>query len=96
MRLIGTGGLGHPIISRSKAAMGVGTLRIIDRDVIELSNLHRQTLFEESDVGKVKVETVANKLKKMGVGTLRIIDRDVIELSNLHRDAFEESDESKP
>ena len=62
--VIGTGGLGHPIISRL-AAMGVGTLRIIDRDVIELSNLHRQTLFEESDVGKVKVETVANKLKKM-------------------------------
>ena len=62
--VIGTGGLGHPIISRL-AAMGIGTLRIIDRDVIELSNLHRQTLFEESDVGKVKVETVANKLKKM-------------------------------
>ena len=62
--VIGTGGLGHPIISRL-TAMGIGTLRIIDRDVIELSNLHRQTLFEESDVGKVKVEAVANKLKKM-------------------------------
>ena len=40
--------------------MCVGTLRIVDRDVIELSNLHRQTMFNEYDVSKVKVE-VAEK-----------------------------------
>ena len=62
--VVGTGGLGHPIISRL-AAMGVGTLRIVDRDVIELSNLHRQTMFDEGDVGQVKVEVAANKLKKL-------------------------------
>ncbi len=62
--VVGTGGLGHPIITRL-AAMGVGTLRIVDRDVIELSNLHRQTLFDESDVGQVKVEVAAKKLKKL-------------------------------
>jgi adenylyltransferase/sulfurtransferase len=62
--VVGTGGLGHPIITRL-TAMGVGTLRIVDRDVIELSNLHRQTLFDESDVGQVKVETAAKKLKKL-------------------------------
>ena len=62
--VVGTGGLGNPIISRL-AAMGVGTLRIVDRDVIELSNLHRQTLFDESDVGQVKVEVAAKKLKKL-------------------------------
>ena len=62
--VVGTGGLGHPIISRL-SAMGVGTLRIVDRDVIELSNLHRQTMFDEDDVGKVKVEVAANKLKKL-------------------------------
>ena len=62
--VVGTGGLGNPIISRL-AAMGVGTLRIVDRDVIELSNLHRQTMFDESDVGQVKVEVAAKKLKKL-------------------------------
>jgi molybdopterin/thiamine biosynthesis adenylyltransferase/molybdopterin converting factor small subunit len=62
--VVGTGGLGHPIITRL-TAMGVGTLRIVDRDVIELSNLHRQTLFDEDDVGQVKVETAAKKLKKL-------------------------------
>ncbi len=62
--VVGTGGLGNPIISRL-VAMGVGTLRIVDRDVIELSNLHRQTMFDESDVGQVKVEVAAKKLKKL-------------------------------
>ena len=62
--VVGTGGLGNPITSRL-AAMGVGKLRIVDRDVIELSNLHRQTMFDEDDVGQVKVEAAAKKLKKL-------------------------------
>ncbi len=62
--VVGTGGLGHPIISRL-TAMGIGTLRIVDRDVIELSNLHRQIMFDEDDVGQVKVEVAAKKLKKL-------------------------------
>ena len=62
--VVGTGGLGHPIISRL-ATMGVGTLRIVDRDVVELSNLHRQMMFDEDDVGQVKVEAAAKKLRKL-------------------------------
>ena len=62
--VVGVGGLGNPIVTRL-AAMGIGKIRIVDRDVIELSNLHRQTMFNEDDVGKVKVETAAKKLRKL-------------------------------
>ncbi|MEX0765004.1 MAG: ThiF family adenylyltransferase, partial [Nitrosopumilaceae archaeon] len=62
--VVGIGGLGNPIATRL-VAMGIGKLRIVDRDVIELSNLHRQTMFDESDIGQVKVEAAAKKLKKM-------------------------------
>ena len=62
--VVGVGGLGNPITSRL-VAMGIGQLRIVDRDVIELSNLHRQTMYDESDVGKVKVEVASHKLQKL-------------------------------
>jgi len=62
--VVGVGGLGNPIVTRL-AAMGIGKIRIVDRDVIELSNLHRQTMFNEDDVGQVKVETAAKKLRKL-------------------------------
>ncbi|HIA97532.1 MAG TPA: 4-methyl-5(B-hydroxyethyl)-thiazole monophosphate biosynthesis protein [Candidatus Nitrosopelagicus sp.] len=62
--VVGVGGLGNPITARL-AAMGVGKIRIVDRDVIELSNLHRQTMFNEDDVGQVKVEIAAKKLRKL-------------------------------
>ena len=62
--VVGVGGLGNPITARL-AAMGVGKIRIVDRDVIELSTLHRQTMFNEDDVGQVKVETAEKKLRKL-------------------------------
>jgi len=62
--VVGVGGLGNPITTRL-VAMGVGTIRIVDRDVIELSNLHRQTLFDDSDVGEIKVEVAEKKLQKL-------------------------------
>lgn len=60
--VVGSGGLGNPICVRL-AAMGIGALRIIDRDTIELTNLHRQILFDQNDIGKVKVEVAARKLR---------------------------------
>ena len=62
--VVGVGGLGNPITTRL-VAMGVGKIRIVDRDVIELSNLHRQTLFDDSDVGEIKVEVASRKLQKL-------------------------------
>jgi len=67
--VVGVGGLGNPIVTRL-AAMGVGKIRIVDRDVIELSNLHRQTMFNEDDVGQVKVETAAKKLRKLNADVI--------------------------
>lgn len=61
--VVGAGGLGNPVALRL-VAMGLGTLRLVDRDVIESSNLHRQTLFDDGDVGQVKVEAAARKLAR--------------------------------
>ncbi|MGQ9759148.1 MAG: HesA/MoeB/ThiF family protein [Candidatus Methanomethylicaceae archaeon] len=57
----GIGGLGSPA-SFYLAAAGVGYLRLIDYDVVELSNLNRQILHWSSDIGRPKVESAAMKL----------------------------------
>ena len=62
--VVGVGGIGNPIVTQL-AAMGVGKLKIVDRDVVEISNLHRQHLYNETDIGKVKVEVAAERLKKI-------------------------------
>lgn len=53
--VVGMGGLGCPA-SFYLAASGVGALRLIDNDTVDLSNLARQILFKQSDIGKSKVE----------------------------------------
>ena len=53
--IIGMGGLGCPIAEFLTRA-GVGSLGIIDHDLINLSNIHRQTLYDEKDLGKFKVK----------------------------------------
>ncbi len=62
--VVGVGGIGNPIVTQL-AAMGVGKLKIVDRDIVEISNLHRQHLYNEADIGKVKVEVAAERLKKI-------------------------------
>ncbi len=60
--MIGTGGLGSPL-GLYLAAAGVGTLGIVDFDVVDESNLQRQVLFGVSDVGKPKIEAAAARLR---------------------------------
>jgi adenylyltransferase/sulfurtransferase len=59
--VIGAGGLGSPV-AFYLAAAGVGTVGIIDGDVVDLSNLHRQILHHTSDVNRLKVESARAKL----------------------------------
>jgi adenylyltransferase/sulfurtransferase len=56
--VVGAGGIGCAVIP-ALAGAGVGTLTIIDSDVVELSNLQRQPLFRERDVGYAKAEMAA-------------------------------------
>jgi molybdopterin-synthase adenylyltransferase len=60
--IIGAGGLGCPVAEFLSRA-GIGTIGIVDNDKISLSNLHRQSLYQSSDVGKSKVISIKNKIK---------------------------------
>ena len=59
--LIGAGGLGSPA-ALYLAAAGVGTLGLVDFDVVDISNLHRQLLHGHKDLGRPKVESAADRL----------------------------------
>lgn len=59
--VIGAGGLGCPIIQYLVAA-GVGHIGIADHDRVSLSNLHRQVLFGDDDIGQLKVEVIRKKM----------------------------------
>ena len=61
--VIGAGGLGCPL-ALSLCRAGVGALTLIDIDVVELSNLQRQSLFTEAHLGKSKAQVAASELKK--------------------------------
>ena len=66
--IIGAGGLGSPVAEFLSRA-GIGSIGIIDDDKVSLSNLHRQSLYNTSDVGNFKVVVAKKKIKKINPNT---------------------------
>ena len=67
--IIGAGGLGCPVAEFLVRA-GVGFLGIVDDDLVNLSNIHRQSLYDTTDLKKSKVKCAKNKLNKINQNTL--------------------------
>jgi adenylyltransferase/sulfurtransferase len=66
--IVGAGGLGSPVAEFLTRA-GVGKIGIIDNDKVSLSNLHRQSLYFTSDIGKYKVKIAKDRIKKINNNT---------------------------
>jgi len=84
--IAGLGGLGSPL-ALYLAAAGVGHLKLVDMDDVEISNLNRQVLHWDDDVGKAKVTSASQKVEKINPTThvegfnLTIDDTNVFELT---------------
>ena len=79
--VVGAGGLGCPVL-QYLAASGVGTLGIIDFDVVEIHNLHRQILFSAADIGKSKAPAAAEKLRLMNPHVNCLVFNERLQQSN--------------
>ncbi|QWX82497.1 ThiF family adenylyltransferase [Cellulophaga sp. HaHaR_3_176] len=69
--VVGAGGLGVPVLTYLNA-MGIGTLGVIDDDVVSITNLHRQVAYDESEIGKPKVSSFIKKLQLQNSETILI------------------------
>ena len=81
--LVGVGGLGSPA-ARVLARSGVRHLTVLDDDVVDVSNLHRQILYDDADVGHDKAERAAAKLRAEGATVAVVKGRLVPDLSLIH------------
>ncbi|OKO99479.1 HesA/MoeB/ThiF family protein [Xenorhabdus eapokensis] len=80
--IVGCGGLGCPI-SLYLSTAGVGKITLIDDDVISLSNLHRQILFGENDIGMLKVDVAKRQLLKLNSDIEIISINDRVNINNV-------------
>ena len=82
--VVGAGGLGCPAL-QYLAAAGVGTLGVMDFDVVEVSNLQRQILFTIADIGKPKATCAAEKLKALNPHILIKAINEKLTVKNIRR-----------
>ncbi|MCC3294883.1 molybdopterin-synthase adenylyltransferase MoeB [Arthrobacter sp. zg-Y411] len=80
--VVGAGGLGSPTLLYLAAA-GVGTLGVVDDDVVDLSNLQRQVIHGVSDVGSPKVESAARSVAELNPLVNLILHRERLDNSNV-------------
>jgi len=80
--VIGAGGLGSPSVLYLAAA-GVGTIGIVDFDVVDISNLQRQLLFDTASVGEPKADAAARRLRALNPGIDVIAHRVELRASNV-------------
>jgi len=85
--LIGCGALGT-VIADQLARAGIGFLRIVDRDVVELTNLQRQVLFDESDVGESLPKAIAAARKLARVNSSIAIEPHIADLDSRNIERF--------
>ena len=73
--VVGAGGLGCPVIDYLSRA-GVGNIGVVDNDKVNISNIHRQSLYNSKDVGKFKVNVIKQKIKlinpQVNIKTFRV------------------------
>ena len=67
--IVGAGGLGCPVAEFLVRA-GVGNIGIVDNDIVNISNIHRQSLYDINDIKNLKVKSAKNKLKKINQNTI--------------------------
>ncbi|MCK4787983.1 MAG: HesA/MoeB/ThiF family protein [Desulfobacteraceae bacterium] len=82
--ITGAGGLGSPAAIYLTAA-GVGKIRVVDHDNVELSNLNRQVLHWDEDIGRSKVDSATEKLKKLN----RAVEIEAIEKTITKANVFQ-------
>jgi molybdopterin/thiamine biosynthesis adenylyltransferase len=80
--VIGAGGLGSPIATYLATA-GVGTIGIVDADVVDLSNLQRQILHHTADVGRLKVESARDTIQSLNPDVKVELHPYLIDASNI-------------
>lgn len=80
--IVGAGGLGAPV-ALYLAAAGVGKIGIADFDTVDLSNLQRQVIHFTADVGRLKVESAANKMRAINPDIEVVVYNEMVVAANI-------------